>query len=52
MGLGLHIANEMMKAMKGQLLFLGKDDVILPRTVQECNVNSAIIALCFPPKKA
>lgn len=52
MGLGLHIANEMMKAMKGQLLFLGKDDVILPRTIQECNVNSAIIALCFPPKKA
>lgn len=52
MGLGLHIANEMMKAMKGQLLFLGKDDVILPRTVQECNVNSAIIALCFPTKKA
>ena len=52
MGLGLHIANEMMKAMKGQLLFLGKDDVILPRTVQECNVNSAIIALCFPPKKS
>lgn len=51
MGLGLHIANEMMRAMKGQLLFLDKDEIIFPKTVRENQIESAIIALCFPKEK-
>lgn len=51
MGLGLHIANEMMLAMKGQLLFLDKNEVILPNIVRENQIESAIIALCFPKEK-
>lgn len=51
MGLGLHIANEMMRAMKGQLLFLDKDEILLPKTVRQNEINKAIIALCFPKEK-
>lgn len=51
MGLGLHIANEMMRAMKGQLLFLDKDEITLPKTVRQNEINKAIIALCFPKEK-
>lgn len=51
MGLGLHIANEMMKAMKGQLIFLDKYDVNFPKYVKENQINKAIIALCFPKEK-
>ena len=51
MGLGLHIANEMMKAMKGQLIFLDEYDVNFPKYVKENQINKAIIALCFPKEK-
>lgn len=51
MGLGLHIANEMMRAMKGQLLFLDKNEIILPTIVEKNQIKSAIIALCFPKEK-
>jgi len=51
MGLGLHIANEMMQAMKGQLLFLDKNEIIFPKDVRENQISSAIIALCFPKEK-
>lgn len=51
MGLGLHIADEMMRAMKGQLLFLDKNEIILPKIVRENQIESAIIALCFPKEK-
>ncbi len=51
MGLGLHIADEMMRAMKGKLLFLDKDEIVLPKTVWQNEINKAIIALCFPKEK-
>ncbi len=51
MGLGLHIVNEMMRAMKGQLLFLDKDDIILPKTIRQNEIDKAIVALCFPKEK-
>lgn len=51
MGLGLHIADEMMRAMQGQLLFLDKNEIILPKIVRENQIESAIIALCFPKEK-
>jgi C4-dicarboxylate-specific signal transduction histidine kinase len=51
MGLGLHIANEMMRAMKGQLLFPEKNDINLPTIVKQGEVDNAIVALCFPKEK-
>lgn len=51
MGLGLHIADEMMRAMKGQLLFLDKNEIVLPKIVRENQIESAIVALCFPKEK-
>ena len=51
MGLGLHIADEMMKAMKGKLLFLDENDIELPKDVEKNQINKAIIALCFPKEK-
>jgi len=51
MGLGLHIANEMMQAMKGQLLFLDKDEIVFPKIIRESQIANAIIALCFPKEK-
>jgi signal transduction histidine kinase len=51
MGLGLHIADEMMRAMKGKLLFLDKNEVKFPKNIQEKQIESAIIALCFPKEK-
>jgi signal transduction histidine kinase len=50
-GLGLHVANEMMKTMNGQLLFLDKYDVDLPSVVKQNEADKAIIALCFPKAK-
>jgi Histidine kinase-, DNA gyrase B-, and HSP90-like ATPase len=50
-GLGLHVANEMMKAMKGQLQFLEKNDINLPSIVTENQADRAIVALCFPKEK-
>ena len=51
MGLGLHIANEMMKAMKGKILFLEEKDIDLPKYVKDNEINKAIIALCFPKEQ-
>jgi signal transduction histidine kinase len=51
MGLGLHIANEMMQAMKGKLLFLDKHEVVFPRNIRENQIDSAIVVLCFPKEK-
>ena len=48
MGLGLHIANEMMNAMKGCLMFYDEQDITLPKEVVEAGANKAIVALCFP----
>jgi len=51
-GLGLHVANEMMNAMKGQLkLITDEFDIDFPVAVRENGVNRAIIALCFPKQK-
>jgi len=50
-GLGLHVANEMMKGMKGHLLFIDKYDVNFPKYITDNNVTKAIIALCFPKEK-
>lgn len=50
-GLGLHIANEMMKAMGGQLLFLEDDDEILPASISAKKINKSILALCFRVEK-
>jgi signal transduction histidine kinase len=51
MGLGLHIANEMMNAMKGKLMFLDEYDIELPKYAKDNKINKAIIALCFPKEK-
>lgn len=50
-GLGLHVANEMMTAMKGKLLFLDENEIELPILVKRNEITQAILALCFPKKK-
>jgi signal transduction histidine kinase len=50
-GLGLHVANEMMKAMKGKLIFLDKYDVNFPSAIKQNEADKAIVALCFPTEK-
>lgn len=51
-GLGLHVANEMMKAMKGKIIFISDENEInFPNTVKDQKIFSAIIALCFPKTK-
>lgn len=51
-GLGLHVAKEMMLAMKGKLLLIAdKNEINFPTKIQEDKVNNAIVALCFPTKK-
>lgn len=51
-GLGLHVVNEMMNAMKGQLkLITDEFDIDFPQAVRENGINKAIIALCFPKQK-
>ncbi len=47
-GLGLHIANEMMKSMKGNLLFIDEYDIEFSELVKSKKITQAIIALCFP----
>lgn len=51
MGLGLHIADEMMKIMKGKLIFLEKNDVEVPKFFQDNQTTEAIVGLCFPKEK-
>lgn len=48
MGLGLHIAHEVMQAMKGKLLILDANEIDLPKTAKKYQINKAIVALCFP----
>ena len=48
MGLGLHIAHEVMQAMKGKLLILDENEIDLPDTAKKYQINKAIVALCFP----
>lgn len=51
-GLGLHVAKEMMKAMKGKLLLIpDENEIDFPNSVRDNKVNKAIIALCFPKEK-
>lgn len=51
-GLGLHVAHEMMTAMKGKLLFISdENDIQFPQIVKENKATKAIIALCFPKEK-
>lgn len=51
-GLGLHVANEMMTAMKGKLLFItDKYDIDFPKIIRDNQITSAIIALSFPKEK-
>lgn len=51
-GLGLHVAKEMMSAMKGKLLLISDENEIdFPKPVRENKVNKAIVALCFPKEK-
>ncbi len=50
-GIGLHIVNEMMKAMKGKLLFFDSKDIQLPAKVRREKVTKSIIVLAFPIKK-
>lgn len=51
-GLGLHVANEMMTAMKGRLLLISDENEIdFPKSIKENSVTKAIVALCFPKEK-
>lgn len=50
-GLGLHIADEIMRTMHGKLLFLDKNDIDLPEKTLKNEATKAIIALCFPTEK-
>ncbi|SEG15531.1 Signal transduction histidine kinase [Algoriphagus boritolerans DSM 17298 = JCM 18970] len=48
-GLGLHVAKEMMIAMKGKLLLISDENEIdFPTPVRDNKVTKAIVALCFP----
>ncbi|MCE2613555.1 ATP-binding protein [Flavobacteriaceae bacterium D16] len=51
-GLGLHVANEMMSAMKGKLILIADpNDIQFPQIIKENKIDKAIIALCFPKEK-
>ena len=50
-GLGLHVGTEMMKGMKGHLIFLDKYDINFPNIIMDNKVDKAIIAICFPKEK-
>lgn len=47
MGIGLHIANEMMNAMGGKLLFYEKEDLEFNPEIIQFGATKAIVALCF-----
>lgn len=48
MGLGLHITNEVMKAMGGKLLITEPDEFNLPDTARNMGITNYVVALCFP----
>lgn len=47
MGLGLHVVNEIMRAVNGKLMFLEKGEIELPDDVENNQINNTVIALCF-----
>lgn len=47
MGMGLHIANEMMNAMDGKLFFYEKEDLDFSPEIIQSGATKAIVALCF-----
>lgn len=47
MGMGLHIAYEMMNFMGGKLMFYEKEDLDLAPEIIQSGATEAIIALCF-----
>lgn len=47
MGMGLHIAYEMMNFMGGKLMFYEKEDLDLAPEIIQSGATKAIIALCF-----
>ena len=47
MGLGLHVTNEVMKAMKGNLVIYDKNELVLPDKAKDRGVDKSIVALCF-----
>lgn len=48
MGLGLHITNEVMNAMKGKLLIMDPHDLQLPEKIKDYSDNPTVVALSFP----
>jgi len=51
-GLGLHVAKEMMMAMKGKLLLISDENEIdFPKAVKSNKADKAIVVLCFPKEK-
>lgn len=51
-GLGLHVAKEMMIAMKGKLLLISDaNEINFPSNVKSEQVTNAIVAICFPTQK-
>lgn len=47
MGLGLHITNEIMKAMDGKLLILDPNELDLPEKARDRKINGSVVVLCF-----
>lgn len=51
-GLGLHVAKEMMIAMKGKLLLISDaNEINFPSNVKSEQVTNAVVAICFPTQK-
>lgn len=51
-GLGLHVAKEMMIAMKGKLLLISDtNEINFPSNVKSEKVTNAVVAICFPTQK-
>ncbi|MFH1051122.1 MAG: ATP-binding protein [bacterium] len=50
-GLGLHVANEMMKAMKGELRILSKNDIRIPDNIIDIDNDYTLVGLCFKREK-
>ena len=48
MGLGLHITNEIMKAMGGKLLILDPNELDIPEKARDKKINGSVVVLCFP----
>ena len=50
-GSGMNIANELMAAMKGRLMFLDENDIKLPSETLSVGATKAIVALCFSKER-